>query len=34
MRWVGYVVHKGERGVAYRILIGKLKEQDYFEYWV
>jgi len=25
MRWVGHVAHKGERGGAYRILIGKLE---------
>jgi hypothetical protein len=29
MRWAGYVVRMGERGVMYRVLWGNLREKDH-----
>ena len=31
MRWVEHVVCTGERGGAYRVLVGKLRERDHLE---
>jgi hypothetical protein len=31
MRWTGHVAHKGERGGAYRVLVGKPEGKSHFE---
>jgi hypothetical protein len=31
LKWAGHVAYMGERRVAYRVLLGKLREGDFLE---